>query len=604
MARLIPQETLDEIMQRADIVEVVGEYVQLRSRGRNLFGLCPFHNEDTASFSVNGEKQIYKCFGCGKGGNVINFVQEIENLSFVEAARRLAERYGVRIPERELSPAEQAQQAERQSMLSAHAEAAAFYAQQLRSSRAALAYMKKRGIGEKMALRFGLGCAPEEDWQALYNHLRSKGFGEETLIRCGLVSRSAKNGRCYDKFHGRLIFPIRNQHKAVVAFGGRTMGQEEPKYLNSQTTPIYNKSNILYALDLAAESIRATRQIVVMEGYMDVLTAHSVGITNAVASLGTAFTTEHVRLLNRYRPEAPEKLQVLLSFDGDAAGQKAARMSLDKLAEAEALEARVLVFPDNLDPDDFLHKYGLPGWNKLLQKRSYPRLDYLLLRAMEKRSCDTAADKGAIVAELIPAIKKTRSHAERDSFIRELARRLRISEEAILADLGMPQASARQAGHSSQPQTAAPGAYRQNVHRPGRAGHRQLLILSLSDRQLFYRAVEELGENFASTAEEQQLIDFVRELGDDYDFVPSSLFNHISEENEGLRSFLLKLLHTDVPGVDEAAPDDYIRTIRKHVIEQRIAELQRLIATAEGNNEDVDALIAEKLQLSRQLRQL
>lgn len=598
MARMIPQETLEEIMQRSDIVDVVGEYVQLRKRGRNLFGLCPFHHEDTPSFSVNSEKQIYKCFGCGKGGNVISFVQEVEHLSFTEAARKLAERCGVVIPERELSPAEQAKQAERQSMLAAHAAAADFYAAKLRSSRTALAYMKKRGIDEKMAVRFGLGSAPEDDWQALYKHLHQQGFGDELLLRCGLVSRSAKNGQCYDKFHGRLIFPIRDQLKTVVAFGGRTMGDEQPKYLNSQTTPIYNKSQLLYGLDLAADAVRSTQQIVVMEGYMDVLTAHSVGVNNAVAALGTAFTAEHIRLLNRYRPEAPDKLQVVLAFDGDAAGQKAARMSLEKLAEADSMDARVAVFPQELDPDDFLRKYGLHGWRQLLERRCYPRLDYLLLKALENRDPQTAADKGAVVAELLPALRHTRSNTERDSFIRELARRLRISEDAIRADLGESQAVARR----SEQQEAKP--YRDQIYRPGRPANRQLLIMSLSDRELFYRARKELGENFASTDEEEQLIRFIEQLGDEYDFIPSSLFNYISEENEGLRSFLLKLLHTDVPSLSETAPDDYIRTIRKHLMEQRLAELQRRIAAAESSNEDVDALIAQKLQLSRELREL
>ena len=324
MVNRIPQEIIEEVMQRADIVEIVGEYVALRRRGRNYFGLCPFHHEDTPSFSVNGEKQIYKCFGCGKGGNVIGFVQEIEHLSFQEAVRKLAERYHIVIPERAMNPAEQARLAERQAMLAAYHAAAAFYAAQLPLSTAAQAYMQKRGIDSQAATRFGLGCAPEEDWQALYHTLREAGYGEQTLIDCGLISRSGKNGRCYDKFHGRLIFPIRDQRGGVVAFGGRAMRGEEPKYLNSQTTPIYNKSNVLYALDLAGDAIRRSGQVVIMEGYMDVLTAHRHGVENAVATCGTAFTAEHARLLRRYAPEAPERLQVLLALDPDAAGARAA----------------------------------------------------------------------------------------------------------------------------------------------------------------------------------------------------------------------------------------------------------------------------------------
>ena len=596
MAGHIPQDIIDEIMQRADILEIVGEYVPLKRRGRNWFGLCPFHHEDTPSFSVNPEKGIFKCFGCGKGGNAVGFIQEMEHLTFSEAVRKLGDRYHVAIPEKAMSPEEQRARSERQSMLAAHQAGAAFYAGCLQHSQAARAYMQKRGISPEMAERFGLGYAPEEDWQALYNSLRDQGYGDDTLIKCGLISKSLKNGRCYDKFHGRLIFPIRDHRGAVVAFGGRALGDEQPKYLNSQTTPIYNKSNLLYALDLAADTIRQTHQVVVMEGYMDVLTAHSFGVTNAVASLGTAFTSEHVRLLNRFAPENGARLQVLLSFDGDGAGQKAARMSLEKLVGCDFIEPRVLVYPDQLDPDDFLRKYGKRGWERLLERYCYPRLDYLLLKALERHDADTAAGKGEIVADLVPALRSTRNLTEYDGFVRQLARRLQVSEDAIRADVGR--------SVSRREQSAGP-VYREKQYRPGHPANRQLLLLALANENIFRRAREELGGLFPSTEEEAQLIAYIEQLGEDYDFQPASLFNYLEEGQEGLRQFLLKLLQTEAAqGEGDTLANDYIRTIKQRDLADRAKALQRRINEAESRGEDLTELLRQKLQLTLEAKKL
>ena len=599
MSNRIPDEIINEVKDRsgADIVEIVGEYVPLKRKGRNWLGLCPFHGEKTPSFTVTPDKGgFFYCFGCGKGGNAVGFIQEMEHLTFNESVRKLAERYRITIPERALSPQEQQARAERQSMLAAHARGAEFYASCLQQSQAARAYMQKRGIGPEMARRFSLGYAPEEDWQALYNRLQQEGFGDETLIKCGLVSKSAKNGRCYDKFHGRLIFPIRDNRGTVVAFGGRALGEEQPKYLNSQTTPIYNKSNLLYGLDLAGESVRRSRQAVIMEGYMDVLTAHSYGADNAVASLGTAFTVEHARLLNRFAPEDGSRLQVILSFDGDGAGQKAARMSLDKLIGLDFIEAKVLVYPDALDPDDFLRKYGWKGWQRLLEKYCYPMLDYLLLKAMEKQDASTAAGKGAIVAELAPWLKRLNQRTQYDGFVRQLARQLQVSEEAIRSDVAR---GGDAVAHSSYT------GYKEKIYRPGHPSNRQLILLALSDKNIFQRAKKELGPLFPSTEEEAQLIDFIAEIGDEYDFQPSSIFNYLGEENEGLRQFLLKLLQADVAqGEADALANDYIRSIKQRDLADRTKALQRRISEADSRHEDLTDLLRQKLHLAQEAKKL
>ncbi len=599
MSNLIPQEIIEDVLRQANIVDVVGEYVSLRKRGRNFFGLCPFHHEDTPSFSVNEEKQIYKCFGCGQGGNVIGFVQNIEHLPFGDAVRRLADRYGIAIPEKALSPEEQRRMQERQSLLAIHQQAAEFYRSQLEHSRAAQAYLKKRGVTPEMAQRFGLGAAPEEDWQALHDRLSAAGFSEQLQILSGLVSRSGRNNRCYDKFHGRLIFPIRDARGSVIAFGGRAIRDEQPKYLNSQTTPIYNKSQHLFALDLAGEAIRRTGQVILMEGYMDVLTAHQFGVENAVASLGTAFTGEQARLLHRYAPEPPTPLRVVLAFDGDGAGAKAALASLERLSGYSFTQPQVIVFPEQLDPDDFLRKYGQPGWRRVLERYCYPALDYLLLRAREHHDSQTAAGKGAIVAELLPAMGRCRNATELDSFILQLSRTLQVSETAIRADLARSQGKAAAPAPRPQPRT---------VRRPeatGRTANRQLLIFALNDKNIFDQALAALGEHFPSTEEEAQLIAYIQALGPKYSFDPRTLFNELGPEQEGLRHFLLKIIETDCPTENrEQLAAEYIRTIQVQVKKDRLRQLQRLITEAEQNHADSSALLREKYELTRDLKGL
>lgn len=597
MAGRIPQETLDEIMSRCDIVEIVEEYVPLQKKGRNYFGLCPFHGEDTASFSVNPDKQFYKCFGCGEGGNVISFIMKIENLSFPEAARKLADRCGIVIPEKELSQEQLAARQEKQSLLAAHSEAAQFYSAILPSSPAALAYLRKRGIDQSMVERFGLGFAPEADWQALTKHLTAKGYSENLLIKAGLISRSARNGRCFDKFHGRLIFPIRDNRGTVIAFGGRAIGDEQPKYLNSMSTPIYNKSAHLFALDLAAATISKEKTVYIMEGYMDVLTAHQYGITNAVASLGTAFTDQQARLLQRLAPPSPEKLQVLLSFDGDGAGAKAAMASLEKLSRCSFAEAKVVVYPQKLDPDEFLRKYGLRGWARLMEKYCYPLLDYLLLRSMERHDKETASGKGAIVSDLLPAIAAAPSQTERESFIRRLARELQVSDTAIYADLAksglLDKKSPRPAAISR------PAPDRQQQQAAGSPACLQLLSLAIGNKEIFDMAKRELGEDFGSTTQERRLIELINGLGSDYDFQPNSLFNHLSEENEGLRQFMLKLLESDIAAEDSTAfAQSCIAIIRQEKIREKINEINRKLTTTESTGEDYHQLLAEKQRLS------
>lgn len=593
MASFIPQETIDDIMARIDIVELIGGYIPLIRRGKNHVALCPFHNEDTPSFSVSPDKQIFYCFGCQKGGNAVHFVMEMEGLTFPEALRKLAGRVGVSVPEY-VSPAQKEAGAQRQTMLRLYELATDFFQSRLAAGEnPARAYLRGRGISEQVAHDFKLGYDPEDDWQALYDHLSRQGYSGDLLEKAGLSGKSVKTGRYYDKFHGRLIFPIADYRGQVIAFGGRVLGEGEPKYLNSPQTIIYNKSANLYGLPQAGPAIRQASLAVIMEGYIDVISAHQHGVNNAVASLGTAFTVEHARLLRRYTE------RVLLAYDGDSAGAKAAQRGLDIL-RAQGLDVRILVLPTGQDPDDFLRSQGRAGWEKLVSKSALDILDYLLDQALARHDAKSDAGKGAIVRELAPAIAKTKSLVEQDSFIAKLAGKLAVSPAIIYADL--------KKGGISRAAPPADMAAVKPLQEPlaAKAGEtlQQLWRFAVADKNFFCRARVELGENFCATAEQKELLALIEGLGDGYDFQPALLLNYIPAENEGLRQYLLKLLQINVSEAEaQKWSVELIPIIRREAIQRRIHEVSRALAQA-GGAEEIRCLLQEKMALDERLHAL
>lgn len=367
-----PPSFLEELAARNPIEDVVGQYVNLRRSGSNLFGLCPFHGEKTASFSVNPEKGIYYCFGCHKGGSVINFQMEIEGLSYPDAVRALAKRAGMEVPE-DAQYQNRYHQQERLWALSK--EAARFYHTQLYSpaGEEGLAYAQKRGMPKSTLTRFGIGFAPNA-WSSLCDAMMAKGYTEEELKQSGLASTSQKTGKVYDRFRNRLMFPIIDVRGNVIGFGGRVMDDSTPKYLNSPETVIFNKRKNLFALNLAKKS--KLGYMILVEGYMDAVALHQYGFDCAVASLGTSLTEEHAALLSRYTE------QVMLIYDGDDAGQNATKRAIPMLEKA-GLQVKVLQMRDAKDPDEFLKKFGADRFRLLLEESSN-RVEYQL-RAIQKK---------------------------------------------------------------------------------------------------------------------------------------------------------------------------------------------------------------------------
>ena len=347
---------LDELNHRNPIEDVVGQYVALTRKGSNLFGLCPFHGEKTPSFSVNPEKGIYYCFGCHKGGGVVNFIMEIENLSYPDAVRFLAKRAGIEVPEDNLG---QSQYKKKERLWALCKEAARFFNDQLKTPAAAeaRAYVAKRGLSASTVTRFGLGFAPNA-WSALLDTMTAKGFSKQELLEAGLVLKNENKGTLYDRFRNRLMFPIIDVRGNVIGFGGRVMDDSTPKYLNSPETIIFNKRRNLFAMNIVKKSKQGF--IILTEGYMDAIALHQYGFDCAVASLGTSLTQEHADMLSKYTNE------IVLTYDGDAAGQNATARAIPML-EKTGLRVKVLRMQGAKDPDEFLKKYGADRFRLLLQ---------------------------------------------------------------------------------------------------------------------------------------------------------------------------------------------------------------------------------------------
>ena len=412
------QDFLQELSDRNPIEDVVGEYVQFTKRsGQNLFGLCPFHSEKTPSFSVSPSKQIYHCFGCGKGGSVINFIMEIENLSFPEAVEFLARRAGMKVPEQQSDPGKP----KRDRLYALNRDAARFFYEQLSTpaGAAAVDYMLRRGITPGTARRFGLGCAPES-WDALCSAMKEKGYTERELYDAGLVRRGKKGG-VYDAFRGRLMFPVIDVRGNVIAFSGRALGDVEPKYLNSPETPVFSKSHNLFGLNLAKKS--KSGYIILVEGNIDVVSLHQAGFDSAVASLGTSLTPEQARLISRFKQE------VVIAYDADEAGKKAAQRAIGILEKLE-LKVRVLTVRGAKDPDEFIKAKGPEAFQNLLAE-SENHVEYRLDAVRAKHDLATDEGKVAYLKEAAGVIAQLPDRAAREVYAMRAASQCGVSPEAV-----------------------------------------------------------------------------------------------------------------------------------------------------------------------------
>lgn len=418
----IPSSFIDDLVARSDIVDVVSDYVKLTPKGGSYWGLCPFHGEKTPSFHVRADQQNYHCFGCGKGGGVISFVMEVENLPYLDALRLLAKRAGVEFPEQNM---DQRSRRKRARLLELNKETARFFHSQLHgpAGRQGLEYLQRRGLSRGIMTRFGLGFAPD-NWDSLIRAMAQKGYEKGDLLEAGLAVSSQK-GRIYDRFRGRVMFPIIDLRGDVIGFGGRVMGDGAPKYLNSPDSPVFNKSRNLFALNLAKNT--KLGRIVLTEGYMDTISLYQAGFDCAVASLGTSLTADHAKLLSRFTKE------VVICYDADSAGIQAANRAIP-LLEKTGLKVRVVRVHGAKDPDEFLKKFGPDAFAKLLdQSENY--VNYNLRQLQEKYDLTDPIQRAEFARAGAEVISQLESPVEREVHAGQLAQTTGVGKDALLQEI-------------------------------------------------------------------------------------------------------------------------------------------------------------------------
>ena len=444
---MIYQDTINKIMDTARIEEVVGDFVSLKKRGTSLIGNCPFHNEKTPSFHVSVTKGIYKCFGCGKGGDSVRFIMDHEKYSYPEALKFLAQKYNIEVEEKEETPENVELNNARESLYVISQYAANYFSNEMwtgEQGRAiGLSYFKERGFREDIIKKFELGYSPDQ-WDALLLSAKAAGHKEEYLERTGLSVRNDK-GKVYDRFRGRVMFPIHNFTGRIIGFGGRTLKTDKnvPKYVNSPESDIYHKSNVLYGLFQAKKAIREADNCYLVEGYADVLSVHQAGVENVVASSGTSLTTEQIRLIGRFSQN------VTILYDGDAAGIKASLRGLDMILE-EGLNVKVVNFPDGHDPDSYMHKVGAGAFKIYIENN---RKDFILYKAdiLLKEAGTDPIKRAGIIRDIVESIAKIPDDIKASVFIRECSRLLQVEERMLLTELNkMKSAKYKKTGSQQQ----------------------------------------------------------------------------------------------------------------------------------------------------------
>lgn len=585
---LFPANFVEELKSHLDIVQVVGERVPLRKAGGASWkGLCPFHGEKTPSFNVHGDKQFFHCFGCGVSGDVIKFVQLADTLAFPDAVRQLAGRAGMTVPEPEDGKADAESSREREALLKMHEVAAAWFKAQLAApvGRAALRVVRERGLTPETIELLGIGYAPNTGLRA---HLLKEGFADAQLLKSGLVVPQ-DSGASRDRFRNRLMIPICRDTGSVIAFGGRAMEEgQQPKYLNSPETAIYVKGRTLYGLNLAKQAISRLKYAVLVEGYFDWAQAYQAGIQNVVASSGTALTVTQVKLLHRYAGK------VVLSFDPDAAGQKAAATS-SELFVAEGLQVNVAMLPAGDDPDNYIRKQGAAAYQEQL-RNSRQYLEYLLDRSASGEDLSTDEGRRSFLGKMLMVAARIPDAAQRDQFADRLSHKARITEEVVRAEIRKMAVQRQTDPAQLERRMAAPGK------------------ITVVERGLIWglmrepdSALKALSELEIEDLEGLGTVGILRQARSLLEWppagIPSALIERLNPEENALVAEIARQVGAP------ARLSECVRALKRNRCERERAALQREIsqlqqAGGRENEARMDELGARKLQLSRKIEEL
>jgi DNA primase len=602
---LFDQYFIDDLKNRADLVRIIEPYAPLKKKGANWMACCPFHQEKTPSFSVNPQKGLYYCFGCGKKGTVFNFLMEMEGLSFPEAVKRVAEISGVPLPEpidnkkyEQNKKRKEEQRKLGEKIIELNRYALEFWEQNLRmpEGKTAREYLEKREISDEIIKKFRIGYAPDR-WDALMSFLiKEKGADEKLIEVSGLVSVNEEKNRVYDRFRGRVIFPVLDIEGNPIAFGARILQTGEPKYLNSPETPAYIKGEHLYGLFQTKDEIRRKKYAILVEGYLDLIALYQFGVKNCVASLGTAFTEMQARLLKRFAQKT------VVNYDGDRAGVKAAKRAIEILL-AEDFEIKVLVLPDGKDPDDFIRREGYASYRNQYQTRATTFLQFVLETAVQERNLSVPKQKAEAIEDVMPVLSAIRNPIQkRDSFDQAMSF-FRIDDAILKRDLWKTvKSGARIETETVKQQVARATQAKMTV------AESRLLELLIHDDELreiilprleetdygqlatanIFRALFELQKTGAEITLEN-LLAFVESDETASDLVPVLMMSEpFREEDEAIEDIL-----------QEA--ENCVFTLRSMAISNRILEISQELIQAEqnGNSEMVNHLVREQIELAR-----
>ena len=576
-------------------MRVVQDYVQLKKKGANWMACCPFHKEKTPSFSVSPAKEIFYCFGCHKGGSVFNFVMEMERVSFPEAIKLVAEKSGVPLPKLIDDSRFEAKRHESEEVVELNKWALEFWEQQLESggeARIARDYLLQREITDETRKTFRLGYAPDS-WDALSIHLRQKGATQDQIDRSGLVAKKEETGRTYDRFRGRLIFPVMDIQGKPIAFGGRTLKDEDAKYINSPETAAYVKGRNLFGLNLTRDEIRRNGFVILVEGFLDLIVPYQFGIRNVVASLGTALTADQVKLLSRFARK------VVVNYDGDNAGVQAAKKAIEILL-AEDLEVKILVLPDASDPDEFIRKSGVSEYQRQ-RGEAQPHIQFVIDQAVRDRKLSNPADKEAAIDEVLPYIRAVRSRLQKREYFDIAMDSLRIGDAAMRRELWH---SIRLGGGATV--RAGETTIKRAQVKPTVA-EQNLLELLLADAELRRVVLSKLEpadyDDLPTAPIFRALVEGEREGAViDFDFLSQKIEGDpISELLPGLLMSESENAESIQSDARRLAAERCLDALRLMKVDRRISDLAAEIAAAERNGESElrDQLATEHLELAR-----
>lgn len=600
MNQHIDEQTIDTIRSSVDIVDVVSEYVQLTKRGRNYFGLCPFHGEQTPSFSVAQEKQIFHCFGCGAGGNVMTFLMDIEGLSFQQTVAKLAARAGIEVDIKSDQHAPVATNSSHQAWKKAHSFAASYYHHLLLNTvegEEALAYLKNRGITEDIIKKFQLGWSLPR-WDGLTNVLKQREFDLDEMEKCGLIIRKDQGESFFDRFRGRIMFPIWDDKGQVIAFSGRILhaSDEDAKYMNSPETDMFKKNEVLYNLHQARVAIRMKKQVVVAEGFMDIIAFHRAGVEHAVGTMGTALTQQHVTHLKRLTSE------FLFCFDGDKAGMEAARKALEATQNDRQLKRSVIVLPDQADPDDYLNSKGPEALHQFVEEKGLSEMSFYMLYHRKGLNLKQDSDVLHYTNQLLELIAKRASPIEQSLYVKQLAEDTHLDLAVLQQQLRKLLASRAKKDNLEKPPVPQVEPATRKLNATERAEYVLLAHLIEDPDQIGRMATSENMDLFVH----EDFTEAYLHLAAFYEKYPAGDFQRLIEttEQQHLKKLFMQATMMDRdPESNKQEIEDCMRQLRKYRVEKRIEEIMHEAKLAEKMSDYAKALelAKEAIELKRSI---